>query len=965
MPFPTVIDWVWPGGRGPRENRTFHTYARRIRDALNRMADPPELTVKDGAYRIEVGRDEIDFFEFRTAAELAHTMVRDGDHESAIRTITPMLELWAGTPLADADGPRATDWRHSAQTLHLISAQETLLHALSALGRHDDVLRWLADLPVEHQRDLRWVKRRLEALYGLARYDEATTYHRDTRKRLTANSDQDEADELNRHVEELAALGRARRTARDPAGEPAGANLRPNLLPHDVGDFTGRLDLLRQLDTMTTTTANTTTATGATIPAAGLILLNGTPGVGKTALIVRWAHRAADRFPGGMLYADLGGFSGAPVTEPAEVVDGFLAALGFPVERIPTAAGRAAKLRNLLTGRSVLAVLDNVATTRDVLPLLRCLPCLVVVTSRRRLTGLARRGALDLTVPPLDYTEAKRWLTRRIGDRAEAEPDAAAELTALCGGSPLALRGVADHVAARPRVPLNEFVEELRDPHALLGLGDGDGPDGSVRTVFSWSYQILAEAERHLFRVLGTHPGPDISVDAAAALAGRDVATTRAGLDALVHAHLLNQPESRSRYRFHDLLRAYAAEFGTAAEHEAERAAAEARLLSYYLNTANDADRAVIPFRPRDEIPPLAEGVTAREFSSHETAMAWCVRERANLNAIIHHAMRRGSYAYVIRLAHSAGEILQRVGYHEDVLDSLGLAIQAARETGDIEGEGDSLSNLGFVHLNLRNFPAAERCLRTADSKYRAIGYQVGTAVVMHHLARLQVERGQFNRAIRLYHDALAILRAEGARGPEIVNLYRLGEAHRRAGNLDAAMSFIRNGLWLAERIGDLRGQAVCLTELASIYYERGELTSAKGYCVRGLALHERLRDIAQLGKTYNLKATIHRDEGDLAEAERCARRAVGHCHSTRHPRDEALAYHTLGYVLEDDARHDEATSARTKAVAILDDLGDPLADSVRAELNGGVDLPPPIPSARTVPMTPAHQNTQGQDPVP
>jgi tetratricopeptide (TPR) repeat protein len=380
--------------------------------------------------------------------------------------------------------------------------------------------------------------------------------------------------------------------------------------------------------------------------------------------------------------------------------------------------------------------------------------------------------------------------------------------------------------------------------------------------------------------------------------------------------------------------------------------------LSYYLHTANNADAAVFPYRPRDSLPALPDGLTPQDFADDESAISWCIRERANLNAIIRHAVTHGSHAYVRRLTSASGEILQRVGFHDDVLDSLNIAVQSAREIEDVEGEGDALSNLGFVHLNLRNLAVAEPFLRAADERYQATGYQVGRAIVAHHLARLHVERGQYTRAIQLYLDALATLRTADEKGLEIAVQCRLGEAYRRAGNLEAAMSFCRDGLWVAEQVGDQRGQARCLAELGSIYYENGDITTAKGYCGRALAAQERLRDVAQVSSTYNLLAVINRDDGDLLEAERCARLGLVYSHAARSPRDEASSYRMLGHILHEQARGEEAAEALSRSLAIFEDLTDPLADSVRAQLSELVDVPPRIPGTRTEPLAPTRQPT-------
>src|SRR5262249_10342983 len=163
----------------------------------------------------------------------------------------------------------------------------------------------------------------------------------------------------------------------------------------------------------------------------------------KSTLAVHWAYRVAHRFPGGQLYVDLRGFSGGQPVEATEVVDRFLAALEVPVEQIPHQPSRAAKLRQLLATRPTLVLLDNAYNSEQVLPMLDYLSsCLVVVTSRRMLSGLRLRGAIGIPIPPMDHREARAWLADQTGARAAAEPGAVSDLTALCGGIPLALRGV-------------------------------------------------------------------------------------------------------------------------------------------------------------------------------------------------------------------------------------------------------------------------------------------------------------------------------------------------------------------------------------------------------------------------------------------------------------------------------------------------------------------------------------------
>jgi hypothetical protein len=192
--------------------------------------------------------------------------------------------------------------------------------------------------------------------------------------------------------------------------------------------------------------------------------VSGPAGVGKTALVVHWAHKVAGRFPHGQLYVNLRGntFSGSPMA-PAEALRGFLEALGVPAERLPTTVhAQAALYRSMLAGRRMLVLLDNAASVEQVRPLLPgAAGCLAVITSRNRLTGLvASDGAQPLTLEVLSRVQSRRLLAHRIGrGRVAAEPHAVDDIIRGCAGLPLTLAIVAAEAAANPSVPLATLAD--------------------------------------------------------------------------------------------------------------------------------------------------------------------------------------------------------------------------------------------------------------------------------------------------------------------------------------------------------------------------------------------------------------------------------------------------------------------------------------------------------------------------
>jgi predicted ATPase len=201
-------------------------------------------------------------------------------------------------------------------------------------------------------------------------------------------------------------------------------------LPPDLVNFVGRVELA-QLDRV----AATLTADHLT----HIVALDGAPGIGKTTLAVHWAHRVASAYPDVQLYLNLRGYGPGDPVSPWAAAETVLRGLGVRRELI--AAGleeRAALLRSTLAGRRVLMLLDNARDAEQVRPLLPGGDSLVIVTSRRQLSGLSvRDGAYRLTLGPLQPHEAVALLSGACGaERVAAERGAPDELVALCDGLP-------------------------------------------------------------------------------------------------------------------------------------------------------------------------------------------------------------------------------------------------------------------------------------------------------------------------------------------------------------------------------------------------------------------------------------------------------------------------------------------------------------------------------------------------
>jgi transcriptional regulator with XRE-family HTH domain len=366
-------------------------------------------------------------------------------------------------------------------------------------------------------------------------------------------------------LDRFTAAARGRAAPGGPSTGPVGPSdpgefRAPRTLPRDIGSFTGRdLELGALADAE-----------------AGLYVIGGMAGVGKTTLAVRAAYQLADRFPGGQVFLPLHGHTpGRRPARPADALAGLLHSIGADARRLPPGAEARARLwRDRVAGRRLLLVLDDAAGSAQVRPLLPGSDqCLVLVTSRRRLAGLDDATAVSLdTLATEQATELLVRLTARPG-LDPADPDLA-RIAALCGGLPLALGLLGRRLHHRPAWSPADLAGELAAARSRTELIRAE--DRSVAAAFGLSYAGLAPAQQRMFARLGLHPGPDVDAYAAAALGDCDPATAAGHLEALYDRHLISEP-ARGRYRLHDLIREYARDLAAPAGTQAP----VGRLLSY------------------------------------------------------------------------------------------------------------------------------------------------------------------------------------------------------------------------------------------------------------------------------------------------------------------------------------------------------------------------------------------------
>lgn len=591
-----------------------------------------------------------------------------------------------------------------------------------------------------------------------------------------------------RELERTASLGRPRRAPATDVPPPAVAadvappTGAPDLLPRAPRGFHGRAAELAALSR-------------AAAGEAPVCLVVGPAGVGKTALVLHWAHQARAGFPDGLLHADLRGFGDTGEPALVEVLREFLPALGVPHGRIPESLNAAAALfRSLAADRRLLVVLDNARDSEQVRPLL---PggrhCVTVVTSRHRLPGLiVTDTARPVAVDVLEPQDATMLLAEVLGEeRVRAEPAAALRLAELCDGLPLALRVAAARLAGRPAWSLGEMAAELSDETRRLSLLDVE--DIGVRAALRVTLQQLPQEVSRQFAHLGRHPGTHVDRYAAAALAGTDPASAETSLERLAVAHLVSET-APGRWTMHDLVRLYARSLDGGPD-------ALVRVLDHYIATGIAAVAAAEPGNedcfplPADYLPPAA----VREFGDRTAAVAWYAAERDDLTQAVAAAHAAGLHDRTWRIVLTLWPlIVWRV--RDGWTPLLETALEAARADGDQHGESRVLNVLGWVLIEEGRIPEALAHLEAASALASRAGDAVAEANALVVLGVAQAALGSLAEAAQGCERAVELAREAGDRTIERLAMQHLARHRADAGRWRQALDTATEALAFDDR---------------------------------------------------------------------------------------------------------------------------------------------------------------------
>ncbi|GGK82219.1 AfsR/SARP family transcriptional regulator [Mangrovihabitans endophyticus] len=875
-----LIDAVWADDPPATARGQLQTCISRLRRLL-----PADMIATDPAgYAVTVPGADLDAAVFaRLTAEARATAGSDGDKAAAM--FREALALWRGPALTGLDTPAV---RQSAGVLdeQRAAAMEDWIDLELEAGGTRELAADLAGMVERYPLRERLRAQLMTCLCQIGRQAEALAEYRRVCTLLR--------DELG--IEPGPALQDLHRRILSgevvPGHAAHAASPAPRNLPRTVGDFTGRGDAVSRLLAAATRTT--------------VLAIDGMAGSGKTTLALRVAGLLADAYPDAQLFLDLHGHGERAPVEPEAALLALLRQLGIEGERVPTDLDdRAALWRSELAARRGLVILDNAASSAQIGLLLPASPgSLALVTSRRRLIGLD--GVHPESLPVLDEPDAVAMLTKIVGERVTAEPEASLALVRRCGCLPLAIRLAGSRLAHRPRWAVSDLVRRLGES-ALPELA---AEDRTVASAFAFSYGQLPARMQNVFRLLSLYPSDRFGVPAAAALADLSLDDVQDVLDELVNVHLVDEP-APGRYRLHDLVKQYASSLVDGEPPDLRRSALQ-RLVDFHLHAsialnfsreahaaANDyavgtpprpdlVERAVadpdwLETQSRDLV---ALARIATEIGDHRTG--WLLarvnwqflyfRNYCDVLIAVHTqglaaATASGDARGVALMSNYLASGLVRVGRYAEALQRISVMLDYHERARDSAGAARARSNIGVVLLRLGRLREA---LAAANQAYWAWPQRdvEGIARRNSESASALIQLGRHPEALR--RARLALQGAVECRSASLKAscLMDVAEARACLGDLDAARRLLLAALRITRQLHQQVTKIEVLRVLGQVEARSGRSEQAVDWYLAALSLareRDQSPNIAQVSNGLGVALATVGDLGGAAELHRNA----------------------------------------------------------------------------------------------
>lgn len=941
----------------PRDTRAaLHVHTTRLRALLRQsldLGDPPVIETHPGGYRLAMDPAALDLTRHREAASEARVARGRGDTARELAALERALAEWRGDPFETV--PSASLQTEAVPQLaeERLTLVERRFALVLDLGGSADIIPQLRALAAEHPLRERLREYLMRALHRTGQVAAALEEYRDYYRMLDRELGLPPGQELQElHRQLLAETGELHTPQAGPSGRrayavrevhrPAGVQpTNPSApwvvqrqLPPDVTHFVGREELLEEV------VAALTPRQRAAVP---LVSLVGPPGVGKTALALRAAHRLSPAYPDGQWYIRLHDARGGarPVHD---IIAELLHASGADVSVLPTERHQlTGVLRSRLADRRVLIVIDDVNDSEQVPDLLPGSPSCAVLALHReyRPDLVAVYGARSFTLDLLSQKEGEQVLTAVLGRAPETLcATAVTELVELCGRLPLALRIAAGHLAGRPWRSVESFAEALRegDPLELLALGDS--PSTAVRAAFSVAYESLPALSRRFFRLLGVVGDMAFTALTAAQLADCEPQVADQLLDKLAAAQLL-EVSSQDTYRFHSLIALYAAERGVEEDGPADRRQALNRLCRWYLRRTDEAVRSCYPgflrvFRPDPHGPgPEVDPRAAQE---------WLRAEQSNLVALVVRAADEHLDEVCVRLVDMLRGYFTLGRLQTDWLTIAQAGLRAAISLGDQRVTAVMRLSAGLALQGLNRLPDASRELRAAHRAFIRLGVRDFEAVTVNAIAMNQLQRPtkHIDSAVALLERGLEISRHLELRHVEARGLMYLGMARHSQGRLHAAEAHFSRAAAILDEDGVQRSRPEVLARLGAVHADLRQWDAAMTNLSLALSLSEEFNaPHSTVLASYGI-AQVYACNSYVDLAYQHAESAVVIARDHGYVALEANARNTLGGLHLIRGRSADAREEFTRTLAIAERIGHPQSEAHaliglgRLELAGG-----------------------------
>ncbi len=951
VPVEALIDRLWDTRPPPKARESLSVYIARLRASLRHaLGDRVQLVARARGYVLDVDPEAVDLHQFRRLRRQANALTASGDYDHAASLLHEADGLWRGQALAGIPGDWVARMRDSLEEERRAAIMERVECELE-LGRHADLVGELRHLLAQYPLDETFIAHQMTALYWTGRPGDALSLYRETRSRLIDEHGTEPGPMLS-ELHQLI-LRRDPQLAVKFAGQRLGRVSRPDTLPPETMEFVGRTEELKLL-------------TGEHGDTPGISVIEGMPGVGKTALAVHAARTVSGQYPDGVFYLSLRTHnSGSPSLDPAEALHRLLRMLTVSATQIPDAIGeRAALWRAQLSRRRAVVILDDAARHDQIRPLLPVAGrCLILITTRRRLPDL--QGARTLTLDVLSADDAITLFRRIAGQGRAQDEDKVATAVGLCGRLPLAIQLTAGRLAQDYPPRLDDLIEQLSLSPAQLGGTGAASPE--VMSAFDLSYRALEPDHQRIFRRLGVSPCASFSLQAVAALGGCTLAEAEKAVATLFDHHLLAQAPA-GQFRFHDLIRGYAAVRAARDDPEPEQRQAVARLLDYYLDTADKADRVLHPFRRRMPIPVTHLPAASPALGTQEDAAGWLESEWRNILQAAQHAGRHEWKRKCADLIHVLADFVEIRAYWHEAIAAHTLALQACRDladpariaqaslelsavsqqTGrheetlplaedaaaiyrslaDRRGEAEALDQIGMAHQRAARSREALAYFHEARILYHGAADQHGVANTLSHSGIACWHLGRYPDAMGHLREALSLYRDVGDRRGEAKTLNNLGRMQLYCGYHRDALEGYQKSLEIFSEIGGAQNQAILYHNIGGVYHYKGSYEEALAACRRALGIY---RDIGDLPD----EADVLNDIGAIYQSAECYDEALIHHQKARLIAEEVgnlsqqvIALRRIADVRRGSGQHGEAFDHYNTALRLAREIGDPYEEA-------------------------------------